>query len=145
MIENEQQYARTKTWADKFAAAALDAQNTPAPTGVDPILHKAMIDGMLSQRESLLEQMADYDGRRFKSRNQREGRYVGSCAGKEVRRHEVMSPLEVANEIIIPEYRPYVDSSIAILTTRERNRDRGVTTTRSRKQRRRRFTYRMLT
>lgn len=61
MILNERTYRITKAQADKFIAAIAEAEKAGPPPGVHPKLHKATIDGMRSQLETLTEQMAAFD------------------------------------------------------------------------------------
>lgn len=57
MITNERQYAITKAEAAKFR----DALSQSAAAGVDPQMHKLMVDGARSQLEELEEQLAEYE------------------------------------------------------------------------------------
>lgn len=71
-----------------------------------------------AKRKELARVLREYE--RPSSRNQLEGRYVGACQGKHVRRREPVPPMTVGNAILFPECLPWVDSSLAWVTFAER-------------------------
>jgi hypothetical protein len=55
------------------------------------------------------------------SRRLREGRYVGTWAGKHVRRRAMLGALMLGDVEVLPESVPFPDSGIAWLTMNERS------------------------
>lgn len=61
MIKNERQYRITKAQAEKFDQTFLDVQAQGQSQGVYPLLHRAQLDALQSQRDSLRQELAEYE------------------------------------------------------------------------------------
>jgi DNA-binding Xre family transcriptional regulator len=61
MIRNERQYRITRAQAEKFRASIVAAEPQPPPRNVHPRLHKASIDAMRSQLETLEGELGAYE------------------------------------------------------------------------------------
>jgi hypothetical protein len=61
VIANERQYAITRTELQRFEQAAEERQQHGTSEGIDPRIDKAMIDGLLSQAETLREELKRYE------------------------------------------------------------------------------------
>lgn len=60
MIANERQYAITRAELQRFEQAAEEQQHGPSE-GIDPRVEKAMVDGLLSQAETLRGELKRYE------------------------------------------------------------------------------------
>ena len=61
MIANEHQYNITRTELKRFERTAEEQQRHGPAEGVDPRVGKAMVDGLLSQAETLREELRRYE------------------------------------------------------------------------------------
>lgn len=61
MIANERQYAITRTELQRFEQAAEEQQRSGPSEGIDPRIDKAMVEGLLSQAETLREELKRYE------------------------------------------------------------------------------------
>lgn len=61
MIANERQYAITRTELQRFEQAAEEQQRHGPSEGIDPRIGKAMVEGLLSQAETLREELKRYE------------------------------------------------------------------------------------
>ena len=61
VIANEHQYNITRTELKRFEQAAEEQQRHGPPEGVDPQIGKAMVDGLLSQAETLRDELRRYE------------------------------------------------------------------------------------
>ena len=61
MIANERQYAITRAELQRFEQAAEEQQRHGPSEGIDPRIDKAMVDGLLSQAETLREELKRYE------------------------------------------------------------------------------------
>jgi transcriptional regulator with XRE-family HTH domain len=64
MITNERQHRITKAEIRRFEQAIAQAEQEEAPTGVDPRLQVAMIEGLRSQLADLVEEVERYEALR---------------------------------------------------------------------------------
>jgi hypothetical protein len=55
------------------------------------------------------------------SRRKTDGLYVGKWGGRHVRRRELVPALFFGSEVLFPPSSPYVDSSLAWMTMKDRN------------------------
>ncbi len=72
MIANEHQYNITRTELKRFEQAVKEQQQHGPPEGVDPRIGKAMVDGLLSQAETLRDDLRRYEDLREGRVSQRE-------------------------------------------------------------------------
>ncbi|MBK5218204.1 MAG: helix-turn-helix transcriptional regulator [Thermoleophilia bacterium] len=61
MIANERQYAITRTELQRFEQAAEEQQQHGPSEDIDPRIGKAMVDALLSQAETLREELKRYE------------------------------------------------------------------------------------
>lgn len=61
MIANERQYSITQTELRRFEEAAEQQQRHEPTEGIDPRIEKAMVDGLLSQAETLRDEIKRYE------------------------------------------------------------------------------------
>ncbi|MDP8961033.1 MAG: helix-turn-helix domain-containing protein [Actinomycetota bacterium] len=61
MIKDKRQYQLTRAQADRFEAVLVDLAQRPGESGEHPRLRQAKIDAVISQRDDLLAQLAEYD------------------------------------------------------------------------------------
>lgn len=61
MIENEWQYRITRSQAEKFEEALVHVEREGQSEGVHLLLHKAQVDAMRSQRDSLRQELTEYE------------------------------------------------------------------------------------
>lgn len=64
MIRNERQYRISKEEARKFEQAIAESLQTEPTSEVDPRLHTAMTEALMSELAVLREQVNDYEARR---------------------------------------------------------------------------------
>jgi ribosome-binding protein aMBF1 (putative translation factor) len=64
MIKNERQYRITKSQMGKFEQALADMEHVGLPEGVHPLLYKTQVEAMRSQRDSLRQELAEYEALR---------------------------------------------------------------------------------
>lgn len=64
MIKNERQYRITRSQAEKFEEALVHMERKGQSKGVHPLLHKAQVDAMRSRRDSLRQELAEYEALR---------------------------------------------------------------------------------
>lgn len=64
MIKNKRQYRITKTQAEKFEEALVHMERGGEPGDLHLLLHKAQVDAMRSQRDSLQQELAEYEALR---------------------------------------------------------------------------------
>ena len=64
MIVNESQRRISEAAIKRFADAIVRAETDGQSSGVDPLIHAAMISGMRSQLNDLQTQMAEYQALR---------------------------------------------------------------------------------
>lgn len=61
MIANERQYSITQTELQRFEEAAEEQQRQGPTEGIDPRIGNAMVDGLLSQAETLRDELKRYE------------------------------------------------------------------------------------
>jgi ribosome-binding protein aMBF1 (putative translation factor) len=61
VIANERQYSITQTELRRFEEAAEEQQRHGPSEGIDPRIGKAMVDGLLSQAETLRDELKHYE------------------------------------------------------------------------------------
>jgi ribosome-binding protein aMBF1 (putative translation factor) len=61
VIANERQYSITQTELRRFEEAAEEQQRQGPTEGIDPRIGKAMADGLLSQAETLRDELKRYE------------------------------------------------------------------------------------
>ncbi len=64
MIKNERQYRITRSQAEKFEESLVHMEREGQSEGVHLLLHKAQVDAMRSQRDSLRQELAEYEALR---------------------------------------------------------------------------------
>jgi len=64
MIKNKRQYRIIKTQAEKFEEALVHMERGGEPEDLHLLLHKAQVDAMRSQRDSLRQELSEYEALR---------------------------------------------------------------------------------
>ncbi len=72
MIANERQYRITKAALRRFEQAADEQQRSEPSEDIDPRIEEAMVDGLLSQADTLRDELRRYDDLREGRVSQRE-------------------------------------------------------------------------